>query len=132
MNLTKLNQYAAPAGRILIGVFFLLAGIDKIMNLEGTAGYIGSVGLPAASLLALATALFEISAGLILISGKWTKYVALGLVLFIIAVTATFHAPSIWVDNPMQQVLFMKNVALIGGLLFMFAHSGMEHTEQRA
>ncbi|MGL4280684.1 MAG: DoxX family membrane protein, partial [Albidovulum sp.] len=42
----QLRTYSPLIARILIGGFFLLAGVGKIGDVAGTAGYIQSVGLP--------------------------------------------------------------------------------------
>jgi len=118
----KCETYLEPAGRIIIGTFFLLAGISKFADLTGTAGYIDSIGLPMASTVALLTALFEVAAGLALIVGKYTKYAALSLAGFTLLAAVLFHGPSTWAEAPMQQIMFMKNLAIIGGLLYMAGH----------
>ncbi|MFT5849543.1 MAG: putative oxidoreductase [Patiriisocius sp.] len=133
MNLTTFNQYAAPAGRILVGAFFLLAGVGKLTNIEGTAGYIASTGLPMSTFLAWDAGIFLVLAGGALIVGKYMKE-ALGLLaLYTLLVTVLFHGPHLWADDPTggQQLNFMKNLALLGGILYMFAHSGKGHTEKR-
>ncbi|MFT7507262.1 MAG: putative oxidoreductase [Acidimicrobiales bacterium] len=121
-HIQKCETYLEPAGRIVIGTFFMLAGIVKFQDIAGTAGYIDSVGLPAASILAVAVAAFEVLAGLALIIGKYTKYAALLLAGFTLVASIIFHGPDTWTEAPMQQMMFMKNIAIIGGLLFMSAH----------
>ena len=122
------ERYLAPAGRIIVGVYFLLAGLDKITGLSGTAGYIESIGLPAGMALAILATMFEIATGLALITGFWAKRAALALAGFVVVVSFLFHSPGMWAENPMQQVLFMKNVAIFGSLLFVAAHAGMAAT----
>ena len=103
-QIQKCETYLEPAGRIIIGAFFILAGISKFADLSGTAGYIDSVGLPMASTVALLTALFEVAAGLALITGKYTKYAALLLAGFTLLAGILFHGPAMWSENPMQQM----------------------------
>jgi len=122
------ERYLAPAGRILVGAFFLLAGLSKVVDLAGTAGYIDSVGLPAASLLAILAAVFEIAMGGALIAGFKAKYAALALAGFVLLANFLFHGPGLWTEQPMQQMLFMKNLAIFGALLFMGAHAGIAAT----
>jgi len=105
-----------------VGAFFLLAGISKFTDLTGTAGYIDSVGLPMASVVALLVAIFETVAGLALIVGKYTKHAALLLAGFTLVAAVLFHGPNTWETSAMQQLMFMKNMAITGGLLFMSAH----------
>jgi len=121
-HLCTCQTYLEPAGRIILGAFFLLAGISKFTDITGTAGYIDSIGLPMASTLAIATAVFETVAGLALIAGRYTQHAALLLAGFTLLSGALFHGPGSWADSPTQQIMFMKNMAIMGGLLFMSAH----------
>lgn len=120
--LYSFDRYFAPVGRILVGVFFLLAGIGKLMGIAGTANYIASVGLPSPVILAWVVAIFELAAGLALITGFKAKCAALFLGIFTLMTAVLFHSPSLWPDNPSEQINFMKNIALMGALFFMSTH----------
>lgn len=120
----KCERYFTPLGRIIVGAYFLLSGLQKLMDVSGTAGYIESVGLPAGTLLALAAIVIEVGAGGALIVGFKSKYAALVLAGFIFIVSFPFHGPQLWAEQPMQQISFMKNMGLFGALLFMGAHIG--------
>ena len=54
------DNYLSLAGRLLMAYLFLPAGISKIFGFAGTVGYIGSIGLPAASLAAIVAILIEV------------------------------------------------------------------------
>lgn len=119
------NSHALLIARVLMGGLFLLAGINKLANLAGTTAYIDSVGLPAAGLLALAAGIFETALGAALILGFHFAHAALLLAIFTFIVTFIFHHPGLWdttdPTNP-QQLFFLKNLAIVAGLLFMVAH----------
>lgn len=112
------------AGRVLLALIFVLAGPGKLANPAGTAAYMASSGLPANHLLALAVGAFELLAGLALIIGFQTRWAALALAGFTLVASFLFHA--FWAlpaeQQMMQQLLFMKNIALAGGLLVLAAH----------
>jgi|APDOM4702015191_1054821.scaffolds.fasta_scaffold08994_3 putative oxidoreductase len=114
---------ATVIARILLALIFVASGISKLTGLEGTAGYIASVGLPAPQLLALGAGLLEVAAGVMLIVGWQARWAALGLAAFTVVATVLFH--NFWAmpaDQAfMQQLMFMKNLAITGGLLFVFA-----------
>jgi len=112
LTLQHCNKYFTPLGRILLGAFFIAAGLSKIADVNGTTAYIESVGLPAGMVLTIAAIIFEIGAA------------ALALAVFTFLVSFPFHGPTLWADNPTQQLMFMKNMAIVGGLLFMAAHVG--------
>ena len=71
----KLSTYAPLIARIFIGLFFLLAGVGKVFDIAGTAGYMSSVGLP--GFLAWPATLFEIALGLSLLLGFKIRLAAL-------------------------------------------------------
>ncbi len=106
------------AGRALLGSLFLLAGIGKIgAGYAGTAGYMDAMGVPG-SLLPLVIAL-EIIGGLMVIAGfkiKWAAYLLAGFTL-----VAGFIFHSNFADQ-MQSIMFMKNIAVTGGLLALAAN----------
>ena len=114
---------AAVAGRLLLALIFVLAGLDKFGNLGGTAGYIASKGLPLPQVLAVGTAALEVAAGLALIVGFRARWAALALAAFTLGASLLFH--DFWslpADQQMvQQLMFMKNIAIVGGLLMVAA-----------
>ena len=105
---------AALAGRILLAAIFVLSGVTKLGAVEGTIGYIASVGLPFADAIFYAVVALEIVGGLMLIAGFKTRLVALALGAFSIAAAVTFHAD--FADQN-QMIHFLKNLALAGGML---------------
>ena len=111
----------ALIARILMSVMFLVSGISKITGFGGTVGYIASVGLPMPTALAAAAAAVEVLASLALIIGWKTRWAALALAVFTAAATVFFH--NFWAmpasEQMMQQILFTKNLAVIGGLLLL-------------
>ncbi len=115
--MNALNPVSTLVGRILLGVMFLLAGLDKIGGFEGTQGYMQAMGVP--GMLLPLVILLEVGAGLALILGLWTRWAAILLAGFTLLANLIFHLDF---SQAMQQILFMKNLAIIGGLLYVFAH----------
>ena len=101
-------------GRILMAFIFIMAGISKFGSIAGTAGYIGSVGLPAPTILAWAAAVFETLAGLALLAGFRTRETAWALAAFCVFTGFMFHFQP---ADQMQMISFMKNLAMAGGLM---------------
>jgi putative oxidoreductase len=64
----------------------------------------------------------ELVAGAAIILGKYFKEATVTLAVFVFIITFIFHGPNSWAENMMQQMSFMKNMAIVGGLLFMAAH----------
>ena len=110
-----------PIGRLLLALPFIVSGPGKLMAPAATAAYMASGGLPNNASLAVAVGLFEIVAALSLIAGFKARWAALALALFTLAASLMFHR--FW-DVPVeqqfvQQLLFTKNIAIVGGLLFL-------------
>lgn len=119
----KLQDPLALAGRLLMAVLFLPAGIGKLTGFAGTVGYISSVGLPMPQLAAVVALLVEIVGGAALVVGFGTRIAAVVLAVFTLVASVFFHA--FWAvpaDQQMiAQLLFYKNIAVIGGLLTIAA-----------
>jgi putative oxidoreductase len=118
MNTTKLY----PAGRALVGSLFVISGINKILAFSYVAGWMGSLGLPFASLLLAAAIALEVGGGLALVTGFQARWASLGLALFLVPVTLIFHgfwsAPAAELQNQLNH--FLKNVAILGAMLVIF------------
>lgn len=124
--MNALNHYGPLAGRILIAAIFVFAGLGKITGFEGTVGYIASKGLPLPQLAAIGAILVELGGGIMLVLGWKTRWAAAALFLFTGLAALFFH--NFWALSPDhaqdQMIHFMKNMAIMGGLLFVVVHSG--------
>ena len=121
--MNSLHNPLTLIGRCLIAIMFLLAGISKIGAFAGTSGYIASKGLPMPDVVAALTIAVEIGGALALILGVCTRWAALVLAGFTLLAGIIFH--NYWslpaAQQSMQQIMFMKNLAITGGLLTIAA-----------
>ena len=118
-----LAEAAEGAGRVLIGQLFVVSGLYKIGNFAGVAARMTAVGLPAAEVLLVPTIALEVGAGLALAANWHTDWAAAALAAFVVAVTPLFH--NYWaipdaVAAMQQHRLFVRNLAVLGGLLTVF------------
>jgi putative oxidoreductase len=120
---TNLDGLLAVAGRLLMASVFLPAGYGKITAAGATAGYLVAGGLPQSPALAVAVGLFELAAGVMLVVGYKARWAALALALFTLVASLLFH--NFWSaptgQQLTQQLLFSKNIGLVGGLMFLAA-----------
>ncbi len=107
-------NYIPTAARVLLALLFGVAGYGKIAGYDGTMGYMASQGVPG-MLLPLVIAL-ELGGGLLLIAGFQTRWVALALAVFTVAASLIFHI------GDGQMTMFLKNMAITGGLLLVYVH----------
>lgn len=112
-----LQDLAAPIGRILLALMFVLAGLNKISGYSGMQGYMDSMGVPGA-LLPLVIVL-EVVGGLILMLGWHTRVTAFLLAGFTLLATLIFHSN---LGDQTQFLFFMKNLSIAGGLLLVVSH----------
>lgn len=105
-------------GRLLIAVIFLLSGVGKIIAPEATQAYIASAGIPLPVVAYAIAVLAEVGGGLLLLLGYQTRFAALGLAVFTVVAALGFHHN--FADQN-QMIHFLKNLAITGGLLQVFA-----------
>jgi putative oxidoreductase len=122
-QLSSFNGALALLGRLMLAFLFVPAGISKLTGFADTVGYIQSVGLPMPTVAAALAIVVELAGGLALVLGWQTRLAALALAGFTLVASFAFHgywgAPQ---DQQfMQQLLFNKNIAVVGGLLVLAA-----------
>ena len=113
----KLQELSVPIGRLFLSMIFIFSGFTKITGYAATQGYMESMGVPG-MLLPLVIAV-ELFGGLAILFGFKARFVAILLVGFNIISALLFH--QFWIDES-QMNPFMKNIAMAGGFLMIFAH----------
>lgn len=107
--------------RLFIAALFVVAGARKLLTYAATAGYFAKLGFPAPDVAAVVAIAIEIGAGLMLLAGWRTRWAAWLLVAFVVVATAMAHR--FWQVEPAQFANqlnhFLKNMAVIGGLIFV-------------
>ena len=120
---TSTQDSVALVGRILLAVMFIISGFGKIAGFDGTVGYIASKGLPLPQLVAIGTIALELGGGLMLAAGFKARWAALALAVFTLLAAILFH--NFWAAEAAakmgQQINFMKNISIAGGMLMVFA-----------
>ncbi len=113
------KSFFVLSGRILLSLIFVMSGFSKIPGWENTLGYMASKGMPMTQFFLFMAIVIEIAGGLSLLMGYKTRVGASLLIVFLIPATLIFH--NFWtltgMEQQMQMIMFMKNLAIIGGLL---------------
>ena len=112
--------------RILISALFLLNGVFKISNYDGTVGWMEGFGIP--GMLLIPAIILEIVGPILIILGYKAKIAAGLLSLFCIATAVIFHNDF---SDQMQLGSFLKNIALAGGFLFIFINGTKDFSLDR-
>lgn len=119
--MTVCCSVSAFLGRLCLALVFLLAGFNKFMDWDATAHYMAAKGFTFIPFFLVAAALVEIIFSILLIIGFKARLAAGVLLLFLLPTTLIFH--DFWnaegLDRALQTILFLKNVAIAGGLLYV-------------
>lgn len=124
MNACEFGQRYLPViGRFLLALIFVFSGWGKIAGFAGAASYMAAKGMPWPQVLLPGAILIELGGGLALMLGWKARWAALAIFLFCIPTTLIFH--DFWALPPeqaqTQMINFLKNLALMGGLLYVVA-----------
>ena len=104
-------------GRILISALFLISAYNKIFSIDGTMGWMEGFGVP--GLLLYPTIALEIILPIFVIIGYQARTASGLLAIFCILTAFIFHFDF---SNQIQFILFLKNIGLAGGFLFIVAN----------
>lgn len=109
-------------GRVLLALIFLISGLNQLAHFGEVSGLLAERGInPASFFLGVAVAL-ELVGSALLVIGLYTRIASFLLIVFIVPVTVMMH--DFWnyegALRQLQTVAFLKNLAILGGLLGIF------------
>jgi putative oxidoreductase len=111
------SAYLTLIGRVLLGLIFLVSGINKIADPQGTQQYMTMMGMTwMTTLFYIGAVAVELAGAISLLLGYRAKAGGWLLFLFLIPTTLIFHTNF---ADPNQMIHFLKNVAMMGGLLYV-------------
>ncbi len=111
-----MSEVLAPIlGRILIGGYFLLRGVEHVLNFPRLIEQFKDLGgMPLATAIAISLVVLEVCGGILLVVDLWVAITALSLLVFEIALLALAYA----LTMPSADT-FMTHIALLGALLIL-------------
>jgi putative oxidoreductase len=117
------KEFAPLVGRIFIATLFVVTAIGFMRNYATTAAFFQQAAIPMASVALPVALLFKFVGSASLVLGYKTKWGALALFVFTFGTIVLAHRAGIGFTNvdPGQQIMFLKNLAIMGGLLFVYA-----------
>jgi putative oxidoreductase len=118
-----MSTIAAVIGRVFLSVIFIVSGVQKLLDPAPVGQMLAATNLPAS--FALPTGAFELIAGLMLAVGLLTRLVAILLAGFCLVTIFFFHNQF---ADPTQAAMALKNLAMAGGLLAVFAYGQVRGT----
>jgi len=103
-------------GRVFLSLLFIVSAFNKITDYAGTQEYMESMGVPA--LMLPLVIILELLGGIAILIGFKTRIVALLFIGFNVISALLFHSDF---GDQTQMTMFMKNIAIAGGFLLLFA-----------
>lgn len=113
----RLQEGSVLLGRLLLSLIFIISGVGKIMGYAGTQGYMESMGVP--EFMLPIVIILELLGGIAILIGFKTRLFALLFIGFNMVSALVFHSDF---GDQTQMTMFMKNIAIAGGFLMLFAH----------
>lgn len=114
-------RLSAFLGRVILGLYFLLAGIMKLQDPGASLDEMRDHGIWLSQGLLPISIFVELAFGAALILGYRARVAAFVLALYTVLVSLLLH--NFWSvsseDTAMALQLFYKNMGLLGGLLFV-------------
>jgi putative oxidoreductase len=117
--MNRLYDIGALVGRVLMALIFIGSGANKFSHPDMISGYMQANHIPAVMPLLYLSAIIELGGGILLLLGIYSRWVALVIVLWLIPVTVMMH---IIPGGQLNQIEMMKNFAIMGGLLILWAN----------
>lgn len=112
------QRWLSLIGRILLSLIFIISGIFKWIDPAGTMAYIQSAHVPFPQLAYAGALVVELGLGTALLLGFQSRLAAAGIAVFTFVAALLFHSN---MADPVQVIMFMKNMTIVGGLLIVIA-----------
>lgn len=113
------QNWVPVIARILLSAIFILGGVGKLMNFEGSVGFAASVGVPFPDVAVALALVIELLGGIFLLVGFKTKVTAMIVAVTTLVITFYFHNGFV---NSAEVMNGLKNLAIVGGLLLLSVH----------
>ncbi len=112
------QRWISLLGRVLLSLVFIVSGVGKVLDPAGTLAYIESAHLPMPQLAYAVALVVELGLGLALLLGFRAQLAAAGIALFTFVTALVSHSN---MADPLQVIMFLKNMTIVGGLLIVIA-----------
>lgn len=115
-----IENLLTTTGRVLLGIYFILPGINKITDFSGNSQYMAEHGMVLIPFFLVLTIIIQVGGGLAMVAGLQTRIVAFVLAGLTLVISVVMH--DFWTMEPGLQTShetqnFVKNMAIMAGLL---------------
>ncbi|MDN4051980.1 DoxX family protein [Massilia sp. YIM B02763] len=121
LQTSPIDRTVRTVGRILVGLLFVWAGIDKVQGWQGALAEVAGGGLPFPPFLLAATIVLQIAAGAAIMLGRWLRPSCWALAAFTALATVLYHGfwQAAGEARHNELITFMEHVCMVGGLLVL-------------
>jgi putative oxidoreductase len=133
--MSESRDMAALIGRVLLVFMFVYSGFNKISGFEGTEAAIASKNVPLPAIATTIAIIVECIGGAMIAFGWKARWAALAVAVFTLVATILFHNFWAMTDDAAiktNQLMFIKNIGVIGGLLLIFAFGPGRYSIERS
>jgi len=132
--MTASRDMAALIGRVLLVFLFISSGFNKIFGFQGTEAALASKDVPLPAIATTIAIIVECAGGAMIAFGWKARWAALAVAAFTLVATILFH--NFWAMTDPEaissnKINFLKNVAVIGGLLLIFSFGPGRYSLER-
>ena len=116
MTKTTMHRYGPLVARIALALLFIISGVGVLLNLEGTASFYSSIGLPVPIVAAILVGIVKVVGGLMVATGLYARVGAWALLIFVALSTLIAHT------GEGQLMPALKNLSVMGGFLLIIVY----------
>lgn len=114
------EKLLVTTGRVLLGIYFILPGVNKVTDFDGNSQYMAEHGMVFIPFFLLLTIIIQLGGGFAMVAGYQTKIVAFVLAGLTLVISLVMH--DFWTMEPGLQTSheaqnFIKNMAIMAGLM---------------
>ena len=123
----NIERLLVTAGRVLLGLYFIVPGISKIVGYEFNSQYMADHGMIFIPFFLVLTIIIQVGGGVALVAGYKTQMIAFtlaGLTLVISIVMHNFWTMEPGLETSHETQNFVKNMAIMAGLLVLAGLGG--------
>ena len=121
--MNKLDEIAFTAGRILLGLYFVLPGIAKFLNWQSHIDLMQHHNVPFTAPLLLLAGIANLLLGFMMLTNRFVRLAAYGCVLYILVINFNLH--DFWnfsgMEGAHETQNFVKNLGILAGCLVLAA-----------
>ena len=125
MTSQRIDEFALPVGRTLLGLYFVLPGFAKFANWQMHIELMLHHNVPFTAPLLLLAGIANLILGCMLLSNRHVRLAAYGCAVYIIVININLH--DFWnfsgIEGAHETQNFVKNLGILAGCLILAGYT---------